>query len=259
MRTVHHLDAFADPRLDALQARSIREADALLTVSDLWRRRLVEDFGRQAAICGNGVDLARFSPGDGSALRARWRLGAGPVFVAVGGVEARKNTLRMIEAFATLARDWPDARLVIAGGASLLDHGEYQSAFRAAMAAHGAGVVVTGPLADADMAPLYRLAAALVFASVKEGFGLCVLEAMACGAPVVVSRLPPFTEYLSEGEALFCDPFDPASIAAAMRAALRPDAAARRRGQAVAAAHCWRAVAERTLAFYQSQQEPADA
>ena len=202
VRTVHHVDAFADPRLEAWQARSIREADALMTVSDLWRRRLREDFGREAVICGNGVDLVRFSPGrDGveRLLRLRWRLGGGPVFLAVGGVEARKNTLRMLAAFASLVRELPTARLVIAGGASLLDHSAYRSEFRAALAAmgaQGAGVVLTGPLADAEMPALYRRASALVFASVKEGFGLCVLEAMACGTPVVVSRIAPFVEYL---------------------------------------------------------------
>lgn len=261
VRTVHHIDAFADPRLETLQARSIREADALMTVSDLWRRRVQEDFGREAVICGNGVDLERFSPGDGDALRARWGLGSGPVFLAVGGVEARKNTLRMLQAFATLAPEMP-ARFVIAGGASLLDHGAYQAEFRAALDAMGAladSVVLTGPVADADMPALYRMASTLVFASVKEGFGLCVLEAMACGTPVVVSRLAPFTEYLGEGDALFCDPLDPASIACAMRAALLADEAARLRGRAVAASHSWRAVAQRTLSLYRRLREPVHA
>ena len=262
VRTAHHFDAFADPRLEVFQSRSIRDADALMTVSELWRRRLAEDFGREAAICGNGVDLERFSTGDGDALRARWRLGTGPVFLAVGGVEARKNTLRMLEAFAVLASELPEARFLIAGGASLLDHGAYQSEFRAALDAKGAlanRVVLAGPVADADMPALYRLAASLVFASVKEGFGLCVLEAMASATPVVVSRIAPFTEYLGEGDALFCDPYDPASIAAAMRAALRPDEAARRRARAVAASHSWRAVAQRTMSLYRRLREPAHA
>jgi glycosyltransferase-like protein len=262
VRTVHHIDVFADPRLETLQAHSIREADALMTVSDVWRRRLAEDFGREASISGNGVDLERFSRGDGAALRARWRLGEGPVFLAVGGVEARKNTRLVLQAFATLANEMPDARLLIAGGASLLDHGAYQAKFRVELDALGAlaqSVVLAGPIADDEMPALYRLASALVFASVKEGFGLCVLEAMASAKPVVVSRIAPFTEYLREGDALFCDPFDPASIAAAMRRALRPEPTLRARGLAVAASHSWRAVAERTLAQYRRLREPAYA
>jgi glycosyltransferase involved in cell wall biosynthesis len=83
-------------------------------------------------------------------------------------------------------------------------------------AATTSSVHLPGVIADADMAPLYRLAHALVFASVEEGFGLCVLEAMACGTPVVVSSIAPFSEYLAEDDALWCDPSDPSSIADAM-------------------------------------------
>ena len=264
VRTVHHLDVFADPCLNAWQDASIREADALLVVSELWRRRLREEYGREAALSGNGVDLTKYrsTRGGEDALRARLRLGDGPVFLAVGGVEARKNTRAMLRAFDLLLREAPSARFVVAGGASLLDHSAYQAEFRADLLAMGdraACVVMTGPVADADMPALYRLATALVFASVKEGFGLCVLEAMASGTPVVVSRIAPFTEYLGEGDALFCDPRDPASIAAAMRAALTPDEARRARGLAVASRHGWDAVAQRNLALYRRLREPAYA
>jgi glycosyltransferase-like protein len=264
VRTVHHLDAFADPRLEAWQDASIREADALLVVSELWRRRLQEQFGRDAAMSGNGVDLAQYNPARGGeeALRTRLGLGDGPVFLAVGGVEARKNTRAMLRGFEAILREAPASRFVVAGGASLLDHSAYQAEFRADLAAMGersAAVVLTGPVADADMAALYRLATALVFASLKEGFGLCVLEAMACGTAVVVSRIAPFTEYLAADDALFCDPSDPASIAAAMRAAALPDEARRARGLAVAARHGWHVVARRNLALYQRLQEPAHA
>ena len=266
VRTAHHIDAFADPRLDAWQARAIREADKLLVVSETWRERLRAEFGRRAEVVGNGVDLTKFSPrrdATDAPLRARWRLGDGPIFLAVGGLEARKNTLNMLAAFASLSRERPDARFVIVGGASLLDHGAYQSQCRAALKAmpRANAVVEIGPVADAEMPALYRLASALTFASLKEGFGLCVLEAMASGTPVVVSHIAPFVEYIGEGDALFCDPLEPASIAAAMREALRPETALglRARGLALAARHSWRAVAERSLAGYRALREPADA
>jgi glycosyltransferase-like protein len=264
VRTVHHLDAFADPRLNAWQDASIREADALLAVSQLWRRRLREDFGREATMSGNGVDLAKYSPARGSedGLRAHLGLGDGPVYLAVGGVEARKNTRAMLHGFDAISREAPASRFVIAGGASLLDHSAYQAAFRAdlqAMGERAAAVVLTGPVADADMPALYRLATALVFASINEGFGLCVLEAMACGTPVVVSRIAPFTEYLSQNDALFCDPHDPASIAAGMRAAMQPNEARRARGLAVAARRNWDAVAQCNLALYRRLRELAHA
>ncbi len=173
-----------------------------MVVSGLWRANLIERFGREADVGGNGVDMRRYSPhadGTEAELGQRLGLGTGPVFLSVGGIEARKNTTRILQAFAEIHRARPDARLVIAGGASLLDHHAYQAAFGRELTALGEGasaVSLLGPVADADMPGLYRLASALVFASVKEGFGLCVLEAMASGTPVVVSRIAPFIDYL---------------------------------------------------------------
>ena len=255
VRTVHHIDDFADPRLVQRQARSILTADALMVVSSLWRRNLIERFGRKAEVGGNGVDACRYSPhADGSEaeLGQRLGLGSGPVFLAVGGIEGRKNTIRILQAFVEIHRAHPNARLVIAGGASLLDHHAYQAAFGRELTELGEGasaVSLLGPVADADMPALYRLASALVFASVKEGFGLCVLEAMASGTPVVASRIAPFVDYLDPSDALWCDPAESSSIAGAMRQSLRADVANSLRacGPVVAARFGWREVAERHL------------
>jgi glycosyltransferase-like protein len=267
IRTVHHLDDFSDPRLVRRQARSILAADALMVVSGLWRNNLITRFGREAEVGGNGVDASRYSSradGTEAELKDRFGLGAGPVFLSIGGVEARKNTTRILQAFAQIHRARPDARLVIAGGASLLDHHSYQAAFGRELTALGEGasaVSLLGPVADPDMPGLYRLASALVFASVKEGFGLCVLEAMASGTPVVVSRIAPFVDYLDPSDALWCDPSDSSSIAAAMRQSLRPDVASslRARGPLVAARFGWREVAERHLPVYRRLREPVHA
>jgi glycosyltransferase involved in cell wall biosynthesis len=111
------------------------------------------------------------------------------------------------------------------------------------------------------MPALYRAAHALVFPSTKEGFGLVVLEAMASGVPVVTSRIAPFTEYLGERDVLWCDPFDPASIAVAMAAAL--DARRREplimRGLKIAARHDWMTTAQAHLAIYDKLRNPAHA
>jgi glycosyltransferase-like protein len=267
VRTVHHLDDFSNPRLVRRQARSILAADACMVVSDLWRLNLIARFGREAEVGGNGVDASRYSPqGDGTEaeLKDRFGLGTGPVFLSIGGVEARKNTVRILQAFAEIHRARPDARLVIAGGASLLDHHAYQAAFGRELTALGEGasaVSLLGPVADPDMPGIYRLASALVFASVNEGFGLCVLEAMASGTPVVASRIAPFVDYLDPSAALWCEPMDSSSIAAAMRQSLRPDVAGslRARGPVVAARFGWRDVAERHLPVYRRLREPVHA
>jgi glycosyltransferase-like protein len=258
VRTIHHVDQFADPRLMALQHRSIDSADVFFTVSTMWQKALEETSGISSTVVGNGVDTTRFSPAadrSAAALRQRLRLPDGPVFLAVGGIEARKNTLRMLEAFRQMRAISPDAQFVIAGGASLLDHRGYHGEFAAALAAlgeHANAVHVIGTVADEDMPALYRLAETLVFASVKEGFGLVVLEAMASGTPVVVSSIAPFNEFIRADEAIWCDPYHPASISEAMAVSLmqpvRSDVIPK--GLAIAERHSWAAVAARHLPAY---------
>nr|WP_246481990.1 MSMEG_0565 family glycosyltransferase [Methylorubrum zatmanii] len=269
VRTVHHVDSFSDPQLAEWQDRSIREAARLLCVSRTWVDWIRNDIGAEAAVVGNGVDLSvyRSEPTEAdAALRERWGLGSGPVILCIGGFEERKNTLGIITAFARLRESHSQAQLVIAGGASLLDHAYYSARCRAALAAaglavgRGLAVVETGPVPQAEMPALYRLSDVLAFPSRKEGFGLCVLEAMACGTPVIVSRLPPFTEYLAEGDALFVDPAEPGDIADAMASALIPSRRGRLRvaGFARAAAHSWRACAERHRDAYAACARPIE-
>jgi len=266
-RTVHHIDDFEDPRIAALQARSIVAADELFVVSETWRDILRRRFGRSATIVGNGVDSVRFAPapdGREEALRIRLGLGEGPVFLSVGGIEERKNTLRLLEAFDEVRRVEPAAQLIVAGGASVLDHSVYQRRFAAAlarMAVPPGAVVATGTLPHDDMPALYRLASALVFPSVKEGFGLAVIEAMACGVPVVLSKMAPFTEHLGDDDVIWCDPFRAASIADAMLVASAEPMRARlaRRGRIVAERHDWGATARAHLPIYMSMREAIHA
>jgi glycosyltransferase-like protein len=257
-RTVHHIDHFFDPRLTALQHHAITAADTHFVVSRHWQEHLARELGIHAHLVGNGVDLARFTaapqPGD-AALRKRLGLATGPVFLSVGGIEQRKNTLRILQAFQSLRASHPHAQLLIAGGASLLDHRGYQQEFYAALTASGLpahAVIVTGPLPQADMPALYRIADALVFPSVKEGFGLVVLEAMASHTPVITSRIAPFTEYLGKDDVIWCDPLDAASIAAAMAQVLQPECRPKliQNGARVAARHDWQTTAQAHLTVY---------
>ncbi len=267
-RTVHHVDTFADPRLCTLQSRSIAAADQLFVVSRLWQQWLARECGRDAILVDSGVDMQRFSPtrdAPDEALRRQLNIPLGaPVFLSVGGVEERKNTLRLVEAFSAIRAHHAGCRLVIAGGASLLDHDAYQQRFTEALGQSflpGDAVICTGPLPQALMPALYRAADCLVFPSVKEGFGLVVLEAMASGVPVVTSRIAPFTEYLAEKDVLWCDPFDPPSIAGAMAASFDPSRRSGliERGFQVAARHSWSNAAHAHLAAYATMREPTYA
>lgn len=226
VRTVHHLDNFAQPQLMAWQHRSVHQAQQVLCVSQLWRDVLKHEHGIAAIEVPNGVDAARYSPTPQSTDAAlAERLGIrshGPVLLCVGGVEERKNTLRVLQAFVQLRARMPDLQLVIAGGASLLDHSGYARAFHALLTASGCDgdVLLTGPLTDADMPGLFRLADVLAMPSLSEGFGLVVLEALCSGVPVVASRIAPFTEYLQPGDCSWADPLDAVSIAHAIEHAL---------------------------------------
>ncbi len=268
VRTVHHLDTFDDERLDAWQRRAVTAAEQLLCVSPLWCRILREQLGREAALVSNGVDLQRYTrANDGTdaelAVRLGLRAGA-PRWLALGGVEERKNTLRVLQAFLRLRAAHPGAQLVVAGGASLLDHSAYARQFNALAASSGLqsgpgqDLVVTGALPDALMPALFRQAGALVMPSLNEGFGLVVLEALACGTPVVVSDRPPFTEYLDDtvdaGPALYVDPLDPVAIARAMQQALQPArrAALAHGVPAVCLRHGWTESAARHVALYRA-------
>ncbi|MBS7539025.1 MSMEG_0565 family glycosyltransferase [Ancylobacter lacus] len=262
-RTVHHIDSFRDPRLLALQERAIHAASEHFVVSRLWRDELVQRYGLAPTLVGNGVDTSRYSarpaPED-AALRARLGLGRGPVILSVGGVEARKNTVRLLEAFAQLHAVHPTAQLVIAGGASVLDHHDFRDRFAEAFARSGlpaAAVLETGPLPQVDMPALYRLAHVLAFPSLTEGFGLVVLEAMASGTPCVVSRIAPFTEHLRDDEVAWCNPESPASIANAIGMALGTDFAAslRARGLRAARRHDWEATALAHIPLYRRLAE----
>jgi glycosyltransferase involved in cell wall biosynthesis len=117
------------------------------------------------------------------------------------------------------------------GGSSLWDHSRYAAEFEAGLAALPetlrARVIRAGSVEDDELTALYRLAHVLLLPSLQEGFGLCVLEAMAAGVPVIVPGEEPFTEYLDAGSASFVDPRDVGDMARALRSlAEDPDARA---------------------------------
>jgi glycosyltransferase-like protein len=262
-RTVHHIDHFSDPRLAEWQTRSILEADELFVVSELWQKQILSAFGRDSTRIGNGVDTTRFSGASRAIdqeVHAKYGINGSQVLLAVGGIEERKNSVRILEAFQQVLTIHRDAQLVTAGGASLLDHASYRKQFAALLSANvvlDRAVRCIGPVPDVEMPSLYRLADALIFPSVREGFGLVVLEAMASGTPVATSRMAPFTEYLHENDAVWCDPFNVGSIANAMAMVLTEPLRSRlaQRGVLVARQYDWSNTAQAHLPGYQRLME----
>ncbi|MGY6253578.1 MSMEG_0565 family glycosyltransferase [Paraburkholderia caledonica] len=226
VRTVHHVDAFDNPRLSAWQRRAYADADTVLCVSDTWTRKMRDEFGVTASTVNNGVDVARFRDVGSTDVCTKFGLSGKPMVLAVGGIEERKNTLQLLEAFALLRQTHAEAQLVLAGGASLLDHDTYTQRFIARAAQVGLRIgkhepiVVTGPLEDAAIPALLQRADVVSMMSLREGFGLVVLEALAAGTPVIVSQIEPFTGYLDERVCCWAQPDDATSIGDALRRAL---------------------------------------
>ena len=253
LRTVHHVDDFTSPSLIACQDRSIAEPDRVLCVSPPWVERLAEDFGIEADLVRNGVDAARYRPARDDGERARDRDGLEGRFVVltVGGIEPRKGSLTLLEGFAALRDLVPesDPLLLIAGGMTLFDYRHERERFDALadeldVTPH---VRVLGPLEPEAMERLFRAADAFAFPSVKEGFGLAALEALAAELPVVASDLDVFRGFLTDGESALLAPIgDGAALGRALaRLALDGELSQRLRagGRAVVREHTWDAAA----------------
>ncbi len=260
VRTVHHIEDYHSPYLQQCQDKSIRLPDLCLCVSDRWQQALQTDYGITAPRVLNGVNRQRFSAvptGQEAGLRQRYGLTGHPLYLTVGGIEPRKNSIRLLQAFAQVLTHHPQAQLVIAGGATLFDYQDYRSAFFE-MAAQlgiviGQSLLLPGVLADADLPVLYRCADVFGFPSVKEGWGLVVLEAIAAGLPIVTSQQPPFTEFLSPHQAMWADPTSVPSITAALLTAAQPATAQalRANSQTVLNQYTWQRSAERHLQAYE--------
>jgi glycosyltransferase-like protein len=257
VRTVHHLEAFAEPALDRCQERSIRHADFCFAVSETARRDVAKALGIRCQLVGNGVDLARIRAVDQARIEA-WRArlcGCRPLVLAVGGIEPRKNSLRILGAFARLRAKHPDAQLWIVGGATALDHGAYRAEFESARGALAPSVrnavVELGVVPDADLVALYRVAQVVASPSLQEGFGLVALEAMAAGLPLLASDRAPFTEYLDASCATLVDPTSEEAIAIGLGEALAAPLSQIDAGRRRAELHSWPRVAALHLSGYE--------
>ncbi|MGH2659650.1 MAG: MSMEG_0565 family glycosyltransferase, partial [Actinomycetota bacterium] len=214
IRTVHHVDDFTTRVLVDCQRRSIVTPDRVLVVSEHWRRLLRADYGADATIVTNGVDAERFERPvgfDGSALRERVGADGRFLFLTVGGIEPRKGSIELVEALAKVrASIDPPPVLAVVGGHSFQDYAEYRDRFFERAAALGVevgrDVVLLGTVPDNELLGWYQAADAFVFPSVKEGWGLVALEALAAGLPVITSDIPVFREYLTDGEGVLMVP-----------------------------------------------------
>jgi len=190
-----------------------------------------------------------------AAARARYRLPE-RYLLFVGTIEPRKNLGRLLQAFERLHEARLTDALVIVGQRGWL-YDDFFAALENSPARQA--VIFPGFVPDADLPAVYAGAQALAFPSLFEGFGLPVLEAMACGTPVVCSNTSSLPEVVGEA-ALLVDPTDVDALADALTRVLRDDALRRelwQKGWAQVQHFTWQETARRTLAVYHALA-PAD-
>lgn len=226
--TVHDLSFLRVPEaaspnlrryLNVVVPRSTTRATHILADSQATKADLIEFYNLppdKISVLYSGVD-SQFRPVvDNTAstqVRSKYKLGPRPYIFSIGTVQPRKNYGRLIEALADLRSQHYDIDLVIAGGRGWLEDPIYDTLNRLNMQDH---VHFTGFVDDSDLPALYSEATCVAFPSLYEGFGFPVLEAMACGTPVVTSNVSSLPEVAGDA-ALMVDAYDTEALTAALQ------------------------------------------
>jgi glycosyltransferase involved in cell wall biosynthesis len=262
--TIHDLGYLAFPEahtarrrleLDLTTRWSLRAARHVIAISQATRADLIRHYGaspQQISVIHHGLSPAFRLPEDQAmvaAIRARYGLSRA-YFLYVGTIQPRKNLVRLIEAFAqALPGLTPGATpplLVLAGREGWLSATIRHRAGELGIAEH---VRFLGYLPDEELPALLSAALAFVFPSLYEGFGMPVLEAMACGAPVLTANSTALPEVAGEAALLVAPSDSDAITAGLMRLANEPALRAelRTRGLARATQFTWERCARATL------------
>ena len=238
-------------RFSLMIADAVARADCVICVSAYTRAQAVERLGvppERCAVVPHGVDEQPEPPSERARQRARQLAGDGAFLLSVGAIQVRKNN---VAAARVAARLGGAARLVIAGGAG---HGADEFFDFVRREGLSDRVRVLGYVSERTLDALYAEAAALLFPSLEEGFGIPILEAMARGLPVIASNVSSIPEIAGDAAMLF-EPEDIEGMAEAARRLLddprgRQEWAAR--GRARARCFTWPAAAQATVEIYRS-------
>lgn len=263
--TIHDMTWFTLPRqhtrvkgayFRAMIPPAVRRAAQIIAVSEASKQDIVTLLGTSAeriAVTYEGVDLDFFCPeaakGRVGEVGARYSVRR-PYVLYVGKLEPRKNLPTLIKAFASIARQFPDHQLVLAGNPGWDFQAIYETAACIPLRER---IRFTGFVAEADLPALYAEADLFVYPSSYEGFGFPVLEAMACGTPVITSNVSSLPEVAGDA-GLLVDPLDVVALVDAMRQVLGNSMLRqqmRAKGLEQARRFTWEATARRTLQIYE--------
>ena len=232
----------------SLIPRVARGARLVLTPSEATRRDVVSDL-RLAAERVVSIPYAAAEMFRPVESRPPYPGLERPYFLFVGTIEPRKNLVRLLDAFAAFCADVPETKLVLAGQRGWKCEDIYARAARPDVAGR---TIMLDYVQEDSLPSLYSHALACVYPSLFEGFGFPVVEAMACGTPVLTSQTTSLGE-IGAGAALLVDPRDVPALARALRALardpeLRQDL--RSRGLRRAASFSWAETGRLTVAAY---------
>jgi D-inositol-3-phosphate glycosyltransferase len=239
----------------ATERRVVAAADAIVAAGEHERAmllRLYDADPARVAVIPCGVDLALFRPVDRAAARAALGLNGGPVVLYVGRLEPLKGPDLLVDALAHLAD--PTATLVIAGGDTQAAGYRRELRRRARAAGVAERVRFVGAVPQEQLPLYYNAADVCAVPSYYESFGLVALEAMACGTPVVATRVGGLTGTVRDGENGYLIPWrSPAAFADRIAAVLADPARRRQMGAAArrtAERFRWSRVAAELAALY---------
>lgn len=229
-----------------------RRADQIITISSSSKRDLVQWYGVPEAkiTVVHEAASAAFSPPSAEAKEAaRRRYGlSDPFIICVGTIEPRKNLTRLLDAMSQVARMGVTCELALVGKTGWL----YEPILRHLASAPTVRCRLLGYVPDDELCALYGAATLSVLPSLYEGFGLPVLEAMACGTPVACSRASSVPEIAADA-AVYFDPLEVQDMAQVIHSVLTQkelQASLQARGLHRAAQFSWARTAQETIAVY---------
>lgn len=229
-----------------------RRADHIIAVSKSTAADIAHYYGRtkNVHVIHHGVDHAHFRIPTENERHASWQTLKVEYpelrknyLLFVGQIQPRKNLGRLIEAFEFLHRTHKDMQLVIAGSHGWLQQPTFKRINTSPLRQH---ILLTGRVPDDLLPALYWHARVFVLPSRYEGFGMPLLEAQACGCPVVTSNVSSMPEVVGDS-AVLIDPLHADSIAAGIAQALANSAQLQASGLTNAGRFTWEACAEKTL------------
>ncbi len=231
----------------------VKRANAIIAVSESSKRDLIEHYDtppEKITVIYEAAapDFTAPTPEAIDHARQKYQLPE-QFLVVVGAIEPRKNYGRLVEALMNLRSKYSNLKLVVVGSKGWLYENFFQ---RIEDLKAGDHVIFPGYVPDEDLAAVYGAATVAVMASVYEGFGLPVLEAMACSTPVVSSKASSLPE-LGGDVVRYFDPLDVDSITATLDEVLDDESLCREmreRGPARAAQFSWERAAQETLEVY---------